>query len=72
MNNQIRKITIGTSYKEGMHYEVGQDVYGGHTISDIIKTEEGYDIYITRNGEEKHWKHFNNSVGISTETDLEY
>jgi hypothetical protein len=30
----IRKISIGKDYKnEAMHYSVGQEVYGGHTIS---------------------------------------
>ena len=34
----IRKITIGKDYKnDAMHYSVGQDVYGGHTICDIIE-----------------------------------
>ena len=70
--NQIRKITIGPSYKDGMHYEVDQDVYGGHFISAIVKTEEGYDIFIERDGEQKHWKHFNHNVAITTETDLQY
>ena len=33
----IRKITIGKDYKiDAMHYAVGQEVYGGHTICDII------------------------------------
>ena len=36
--NLIRKISIGKDYKnEAMHYAVGQQVYGGHTISDILK-----------------------------------
>ena len=68
----IRKITIGPDYKDGMHYEVGQDVYGGHVISNIIKIEEGYDIFIERDNVEKHWKHFNHNVAITTETNLEY
>ena len=33
----IRKISIGSDYKnEAMHYAVGQQVYGGHIISDIL------------------------------------
>ena len=36
-NNIIRKITIGKDYKnDSMHYAVGQEVYGGHKICDII------------------------------------
>ena len=31
MNNVIRKISIGSDYKnDAMHYSVGQQVYGGH------------------------------------------
>ena len=37
-NNIIRKITIGKDYKnDAMHYAVGQEVYGGHKICDIIE-----------------------------------
>ena len=33
----IRKISVGKDYKnDAMHYSVGQEVYGGHTICDII------------------------------------
>ena len=38
MSKLIRKISIGKDYKnEAMHYAVGQEVYGGHTICDIIE-----------------------------------
>ena len=34
----IRKISIGKDYKnDAMHYAVGQEVYGGHTIKNIIR-----------------------------------
>ena len=37
MLSKIRKISIGSDYKnEAMHYSVGQSVYGGHTICDIL------------------------------------
>ena len=37
MDNVIRKISIGADYKnDAMHYSVGQEVYGGHTISHIL------------------------------------
>ena len=36
--NSIRKISIGKDYKnEAMHYSVGQEVYGGHTIIEIVE-----------------------------------
>ena len=47
MSKLIRKIAVGKDYKENaMHYAVGQEVYGGHTISDIIEEDEKYSIYI--------------------------
>jgi hypothetical protein len=43
MSKVIRKISIGSDYKnDAMHYSTGQEVYGGHTISDIL-FEERYD-----------------------------
>ena len=33
MAKLIRKISVGKDYKnDAMHYAVGQEVYGGHTI----------------------------------------
>ena len=46
MSKLIRKISIGKDYKnEAMHYAVGQEVYGGHTICDIIEEDTKYSIY---------------------------
>ena len=45
----IRKISIGKDYKnEAMHYAVGQEVYGGHTICDILENEDKYSVYIKK------------------------
>ena len=50
MAKLIRKISIGTDYKnEAMHYSVGQEVYGGHTISDILEEDGSFKIFITKN-----------------------
>tara|TARA_Y100000310_G_C20539556_1_gene742524 strand:- start:634 stop:858 length:225 start_codon:yes stop_codon:yes gene_type:complete len=71
----IRKISIGSDYKnEAMHYSVGQQVYGGHNISDIIFEEEdhSYNIFITKSNEVLPWKKFNSNMAISVEYDLEY
>ena len=49
MSNVIRKISIGSDYKnDAMHYSVGQEVYGGHNICDIVFNDEdySYNIYI--------------------------
>ena len=58
MSKLIRKISIGKDYKnEAMHYAVGQEVYGGHVICDIM---------------ESPWKDFNKNMAISVEYNLEY
>ena len=45
--NLIRKISIVTDYKnDAMHYSVGQEVFGGHTITEIIEDQGEYKIYI--------------------------
>jgi hypothetical protein len=57
-----------------MHYAVGQQVYGGHIISDILFQDEddSYNIYIKKNSEILPWKKFNDNMAISVEYDLEY
>ena len=75
MSKIIRKISIGSDYKnEAMHYAVGQEVYGGHVISDIIDSEEKgeYFIYIKKNNEILPWKKFNSQMAVAVEYDLQY
>jgi|TARA_R110002020_G_scaffold306743_1_gene522683 hypothetical protein len=75
MSSVIRKISIGADYKnEAMHYSVGQQVYGGHTICDIITNDSDgeYMIYIKKNDEVLPWKKFNSNMAIAVEFDLEY
>jgi hypothetical protein len=75
MSNIIRKISIGSDYKnDAMHYSVGQEVYGGHTICDIINSEKDgeYLIYIKKNQEVLPWKKFNSNMAIAVEFDLKY
>jgi|TARA_B100001094_G_C18062187_1_gene735622 hypothetical protein len=55
-----------------MHYSVGQEVYGGHRISDILEKKDSYCIYITKNKEVLLWKSFNKNMGISVEYNLDY
>ena len=72
-NNIIRKITIGKDYKnDAMHYAVGQEVYGGHKICDIIEEEDKYCIYIRKDDIVIPWKDFNKNMAISVEYNLEY
>tara|TARA_R110000824_G_scaffold143801_1_gene311534 strand:- start:698 stop:922 length:225 start_codon:yes stop_codon:yes gene_type:complete len=73
--SNIRKISIGSDYKnDAMHYSVGQEVYGGHTICDILSSaKEGeYLIYIKKGDEVLPWKKFNSHMAIAVEFDLEY
>ena len=75
MSNNIRKISIGSDYKnDAMHYSIGQQVYGGHIISDILYKEEdsSYNIYIEKSDEILPWKKFNSNMAISVEYNLEY
>ena len=73
MKNLIRKISIGKDYKnEAMHYSVGQEVYGGHTICEIIEEDEKFSIYIMKKEEVLPWKDFNKNMAIAVEYNLEY
>ena len=75
MSKVIRKISIGADYKnDAMHYAVGQGVYGGHNISDIIfdGDDNSYNIYIMKEDEVLPWKKFNSNMAISVEYNLEY
>ena len=48
----IRKITIGKDYKiDSMHYSVGQEVYGGHTICNIIEEQDKFSVFIKKGKE---------------------
>tara|TARA_R110000751_G_scaffold100037_3_gene193647 strand:- start:954 stop:1181 length:228 start_codon:yes stop_codon:yes gene_type:complete len=75
MSAIIRKISIGSDYKnEAMHYAVGQQVYGGHTIANIVlnNDDNSYSIFISKDNEVLPWKNFNKNMAISVEYDLEY
>ena len=69
----IRKISVGQDYKnEAMHYAVGQEVYGGHKICDILEEDGAYNIYIEKKGSQLPWKNFNKNMAISIEYNLDY
>ena len=73
MSKLIRKITIGKDYKnDAMHYAVGQEVYGRHTIRDIIEEKVKYSIIIKKNKNLLPWKDFNKNMAVSVEYNLEY
>ena len=57
MSKLIRKISIGKDYKnDAMHYAVGQEVYGGHIICDILEGDDKYSIYIRKENDVLPWK----------------
>tara|TARA_R110002049_G_scaffold260115_1_gene435960 strand:+ start:305 stop:517 length:213 start_codon:yes stop_codon:yes gene_type:complete len=69
----IRKISIGRDYKtDAMHYSVGQEVYGGHVIRNIIEEEDKFSIYIEKGNELMPWKDFNKNMAVAVEYNLEY
>ena len=73
MSKLIRKITIGKDYKiDAMHYSVGQEVYGGHTICDIVEEKDKFYIYIKKQKDVMPWKDFNKNMAVSVEYNLEY
>tara|TARA_R100000664_G_C2704750_1_gene103810 strand:- start:545 stop:772 length:228 start_codon:yes stop_codon:yes gene_type:complete len=75
MTSIIRKISIGADYKnDAMHYSIGQQVYGGHTINNIMfdDKDNSYNIFIKKQNEVMPWKKFNSNMAISVEYDLEY
>jgi hypothetical protein len=71
--NLIRKISIGRDYKnDAMHYSVGQEVYGGHKICDILEEKDNFIVYIEKQNEVLPWKSFNKNMAISIEYNLNY
>ena len=73
MSQIIRKISIGKDYKnDAMHYALNQEVYGGHTIVNIIEEEDKYSISIAKGDVIMHCKDFNKNMSISVEYDLSY
>ena len=71
----IRKISIGSDYKnDAMHYSLDQEVYGGHTISNILfdDKDNSYNIFISKSKEILPWKKFNGNMAVSVEYNLEY
>jgi hypothetical protein len=55
-----------------MHYTVGQEVYGGHTIENIIEEDTKYTIYISKDDTIMPWKDFNKNMSISVEYNISW
>ena len=73
MSKLIRKISIGKDYKnDAMHYAVGQEVFGGHTIFEIIEEKTEFKIFIKKKNEVLPWKSFNKNMAVAVEYNLEH
>ena len=60
--NYIRKMSVGSDYKNAMHYIVGQEVLGGSYLIDSINFEEkGYSVWVKKDGEIVKWKEVKNT-----------
>jgi hypothetical protein len=69
----IRKISVGSDYKNAMHYIVGKPAMGGnYTIHEIVKDGNGYGLWVRNDqGEVFQWKFFeNNPCVIEFDIDL--
>lgn len=71
---QIRKITTGIDYKNGMHYVVEQEVLSGsHKIHAIVEDTNGYFIHIENQAKEVVcWKYLNKNLPIVVEFNINY
>ena len=49
-----------------------QEVYGGHTICDIIEEEDKFSVYIKKGKDVLPWKDFNKNMAVSVEYNLQY
>ena len=73
MSKLIRKSSSGKDYNnDAMHYAVGQEVYGGHTICNILEEENKYSVYIRKGKDVLPWKDFNKNMAVSVEYNLQY
>jgi uncharacterized membrane protein len=71
-NYQIQIGRHETQKHHILHLLAGQEVYGGHTICDILEEKDKYSIYIRKNKDVLPWKDFNKNMAISIEYNLEY
>ena len=73
MSKLILKISIGKEYKnDAMHYAVGQEVYCGHTICDILEEEDKFSVYIKKGKDVLPWKDLNKNIAVPVEYNLTY
>lgn len=71
--NYIRKISVGSNYKDAMHYMIDQQVMNGDwTIHAVTQDKEGYHVWIQKQDEIKKWKQFNVNMPITIEFNVNF
>ena len=71
--NYIRKISVGSNYKDAMHYMIDQNVMNGDwTIHAVTQDEDGYHVWIQKGDEIKKWKQFNVNMPITIEFNVNF
>jgi len=71
----VRKISIGSDYKNAMHYVVGQKVLGDTNEIHLIKIDKSGSIriyIINKKQEIVLWKEFNDTIPISIEFNIDF
>lgn len=70
----IRKISIGSDYKNSMNYVVGQKVISDqYSIHEIRQLAEGIEVWvISLENEILKWKAFNSTMPVSIEYNINF
>lgn len=70
----IRKISLGTDYRESMHYLHGQSVLQGNYKIHLIRQDGlgDIEIFIERDNEIVLWKKINSNVPFVIEYSIEF
>lgn len=70
----IRKISIGSDYKNSMNYVVGQKVISDqYSIHEIRQLAEGIEVWvISLENEIVKWKAFNSTMPVSIEYNINF
>lgn len=70
----IRKISIGSDYKNSMNYVVGQKVISDqYSIHEIRQLAEGIEVWvISLENEIVKWKSFNSTMPVSIEYNINF
>lgn len=70
----IRKISIGSDYKNSMNYVVGQKVINDqYSIHEIRQLADGVEVWvISIDNEIVKWKSFNSTMPVSVEYNINF